>query len=122
MRSPRQTPAPGRGGRAVRAALRRGGLTWNGERAPPPLLVPRGTARARHYRWLGHYSYRLFLRDVLKRPTDLRPAALTRYVSPPVARRYLHFLAAARLVTRVGRSRYSLRDKRVGSFGGALAA
>ena len=53
------------GERAVRAALRRRGLVWSGERDPTPLLLPAGRTRERHYALLGHYSYRLFLRDVL---------------------------------------------------------
>jgi hypothetical protein len=104
----------------VRAALRRRGLEWNGERDPTPLLVPRGRARAQHYALLAHYSYRLFLRDVLKHAADVRLSLLTRYVSPAVARRYLRFLLAGGLVTRAGRGRYRLRDPRVVSFGGTL--
>jgi len=106
--------------RAVRAALRRRGLTWDGERDPTPLLVPRGTARARHYDLLGHYSYRLFLRDVLKHGDDLRPARLGRYVTATVAARYLRFLVGARLVERAAPGRYRLRDRRIVSFGGTL--
>jgi hypothetical protein len=104
----------------VRAALRRRGLAWNGERDPTPLLVPCGRQRARHYALLGHYSYRLFLRDLLKQRADLRPATLGRYVSEPGAARYLGFLARAGLVRRAGRGRYRLADERVVSFGGTL--
>jgi hypothetical protein len=105
--------------RAVQAALHRRGLAWHGERDPTPLLVPTGRARVRHYELLGHYSYRLFLRDVLKRPTNLRPAALSRYVSAAVAARYLRFLAGARLVIRDAGG-FRLRDRRIVSFGGTL--
>src|SRR4029453_2586642 len=86
----RGTPALTAADGAVRDALRRRGLRWNGERDPTPLLVPRtAAARARHPELLGHYSYRLFLRDVLKQPADLHPARLARYVTPAVAARYL---------------------------------
>ncbi len=108
------------GARAVRAALRRRGLFWEGERDPTPLLVPDGVARDRHYDLLGHYSYRLFLRDVLKQRDDLRPARLRRYVGPPVATRYLRFLLDAGLVQRSGRGVYRLGDDRIVSFGGTL--
>jgi hypothetical protein len=118
-------PSPSRrrltaGEQVVRDALRRRGLRWNGERDPTPLLVPTGAARSRHYALLGHYSYRLFLRDVLRRPTDLRAAALTRYTTAAVAARYLRFLVTARLVEPSGRGRYGLRDRRIVSFGGTL--
>jgi hypothetical protein len=108
------------GERAVRATLRRRGLAWNGERDPTPRLVPRAPHRARHYTLLGHYSYRLFLRDVLKQRADLRPATLGRYVSPPVVARYLRFLVGAGLLRHAGRGRYRLADERVVSFGGTL--
>ena len=104
----------------MQSALRRRGLAWHGERDPTPLLVPRGRARTHHYRLLGHYSYRLFLRDVLKHRDDLRPAALARYVTPAVARRYLRVLAAAGLVAPRTRGAYRLRDPRIVSFGGTL--
>src|SRR5206468_10486945 len=106
------------GARAVRAALRRRGLSWEGERAPTPLLVPVGAARDRHYDLLGHYSYRLFLRDVLKQRDDLRPARLRRYVGPPVAARYLRFLLDARLVQPRVRRVYRLADDRIVPFRG----
>ena len=105
----------------MRAALRRRGLAWNGERDPTPLLVPRGRpARERHGVLLRHYSYRLFLRDVLKHRTALRLGLLTRYASRAVAARYLRFLVDAGLVARVGRGAYRLRDARISSFGGTL--
>src|SRR5439155_467339 len=83
-------------------------------------LVPDGAARDHHYDLLGHYSYRLFLRDVLKQRDDLRPARLERYVGPPVAARYLRFLVDAGLVRRAGRGVYRLCDDRIVSFGGTL--
>jgi hypothetical protein len=115
----RQAPLDG-DALAVRAALRRRGLVWSGERDPTPPLVPAGRTRERHYQLLGHYSYRLFLRDVLKHAADLRVAVLTRYVTPAVARRYLRVLVGARLLARIARGRYRLRDRRIASFGGTL--
>ena len=105
----------------VRAALRRRGLRWDGQRDPTPLLVPRArAARERHEALLRHYSYRLVLRDVLKHRHELGPRDLVRYASRAVAGRYLRFLVEAGLVVRVGPGRYRLRDARVSSFGGTL--
>jgi hypothetical protein len=119
VRAKRRAPS-NTGELAVRAALRRRGLTWDGERDPTPLLVPAGRARERHYELLGHYSYRLFLRDVLRHGDDLRLAHLGRYVTRAVAARYLRFLLGARLIARAGPGRYRLRDRRIVSFGGTL--
>ncbi len=115
------TPAPSEGELVVRAALRRRGLRWQGERDPTPLLVPKQKRwRDRHYQLLGHYSYRIFLRDVLKHRDALAPRTLARYASAAVAARYLRFLEAACLVERAAPMRWHLRDPRIVSFGGTL--
>jgi hypothetical protein len=106
--------------RTVRDALRRRGLCWSGARDPTPLLVPRGAGRSRHLALLAHYSYRLFLRDVLKHRDDLRTVRLARYVTPVVAARYLRVLAGARVVIPTGPGRWRIRDPRIVSFGGTL--
>jgi hypothetical protein len=103
----------------IRAALRRRGLPWNGQRDTSPLLLPEGPARERHYRLLAHYSYRLFLRDVLKHRAELRLAYLTRYAGAAAARRYLRFLVRGGLVHAVARGRYRLSPD-VRSFGQTL--
>src|SRR5437773_7920539 len=61
-------PALDAGGRAVRAALRRRGLFWEGEHDPTPLLVPDRAARDRHYDPLGPYAYPPLPPHVLKHP------------------------------------------------------
>ncbi len=104
----------------VRAALGRRGFVWNGQHDPSPLLLPAARLRVRHYGLLGHYSYRLFLRDVLKHRIDLRVQTLARYASTAVTRRYLGFLVQARLVQRTTPGRYRLRAPGVTSFGQTL--
>ena len=106
--------------RRVQAALRRRGLRWDGERDPTPILLPAGRLAHEQYRLLGHYSYRLFLRDVVKHRRDLRAAGLVRYVTPDVAARYLRFLVRARILRASGRGAHRLRDERIVSFGGTL--
>ena len=104
----------------VRAALRRRGLVWDGQRDSTPFLVPAGRPRERHYALLGHYAYRLFLRDVIKHRGDLRLDLLTRYASRKVAAGYLRFLVRAGVVDLVSRGRYRLRMPGVTSFGQTL--
>ena len=88
---------------ALRAALRRRGLVWrkvvhNGCLAPRPAV-----ARDGFYDLMRHYSFRLFLRDVIRHRDDLRVEYLGRYCSADVARRYLDWLRAHRMVRQVGR-------------------
>jgi hypothetical protein len=116
----RRTPLLEADALTVRAALGRRGLVWNGQRDPTPLLLPGPRLRESHYELLGHYAYRLFLRDVLKHRADLRIEALARYATATVTRRYLGFLTRAQLVERTGRRRYRLRAPGVTSFGQTL--
>src|SRR5207253_9332293 len=89
-------PHLGPGEEAVRAALRRRGLSWNGERDPTPLLVPRlRDARERHATLLRHYPYRLFLRDVLQHRPALRLGQLIRFACPRLGSRRRPFRALA---------------------------
>lgn len=104
----------------VRAALRRRGLIWDGQRDPSPLLVPKGRTREPHFELLGHYAYRLFLRDLLKHRTDLRLTHLTHYAGPDVVAAYLRFAVRAGLVRSVRRGRYRLSMTGVMSFGQTL--
>jgi hypothetical protein len=106
--------------REVRAALRRRGLEWRGERNATRLLVAAGRRAGRDYALLGHYSYRIFLRDVLRHRAELRTPLLVRYVSPELAARYLRHLVTAGLIERVGRGCYRVRDPAVVSFGPTL--
>ena len=54
------------------------------------------------YRLLQHYSFRLFLRDVIKHAERFGVPDLVRYCAPDSARRYLEFLRAHGLVRRIG--------------------
>ena len=105
---------------AISAALRRRGLVWDGQRDTSPLLLPDGRARDEHYRLLAHYSYRLFLRDLLKYREDLRLERLTRYANADTAAGYLRILRRARLVQPGQGGVYRLLASGVTSFGPTL--
>src|SRR5574340_776987 len=102
----------------IRQALRRRGLA--AKRAlHEQTLVPRSAAaRQEFYRLLRHYSFRLFLRDVIKRADGFGVDDLTRYCSPAVARRYLRWLVERGVAQPRGR-RYRLGAP-VRSFGPTL--
>lgn len=88
---------------ALRRALRRRGLVWK-KVLHDGALMPRGAAaREEFYQLLRHYSFRLFLRDVIKHAERFTAADLVRYCSPGVARRYLSWLVDRKLVQVTGR-------------------
>lgn len=106
--------------RVVRYALRRRGVRC-GPGRHLGALVPRSAARREAlYELLKRYSFRLFLRDLIKLRRGARAAELTRYCSLPTAQRYLRSLRAIGLV-RVDRGgRFHLRTRGVHSFGPTL--
>lgn len=88
---------------AMRQALRRRGLVWK-------KVLHDGCVRPRTrqgqdeiYQLLRHYSFRLFLRDVIKHRQRFGIGELQRYCSATSARRYLQWLVDHRVVQRRGR-------------------
>ena len=85
---------------ALHQALRRRGLLLKSE-IHEHTLVPRPAAtREEFYALLRHYSFRLFLRDVIKHGDNFTVDDLTRYCSRPVAVRYLGWLLRRKLARR----------------------
>jgi hypothetical protein len=87
----------------VRCALRRRGFVVKSELHNGCLLPRAAAARAEFYLLLRRYSFRLFLRDVIKGRDGCVLADLVRYCSTPVARRYLQWLLDHGLVRRTRR-------------------
>jgi hypothetical protein len=88
---------------AVRQALRRRGLVLKSELHEGCMLPRAATAQAAFYLLLRHYSFRLFLRDVIKYRDAFTLADLVRYCSPATARRYVQRLLEHHLIQRSGR-------------------
>lgn len=86
----------------LRLALRRRGLTWKKVLHDGCILPRARDAQEDFYQLLRHYSFRLFLRDVIKHRDRFTLADLTRYCSPASARRYLQWLLEHKLVRRTG--------------------
>ncbi len=101
----------------LRQGLRRRGLVLKRE-LHDGCVLPGAAARAEYYARLRHYSFRLFLRDVIKHRDGFGVADLVRYCSPAVARRYLRWLCAHGLVRARGRRFSLVSDAR--SFGPTL--
>lgn len=84
----------------------------------PPDLPPELTLR--FYERLKKYSFRLFLRDLVKIESPFCPDDLTRYCSGPVAAEYIRFLNATATVVPVKGDQYRLNRPGISSFGPTL--
>ena len=83
------------------------------------LLVPEEPFRDSFYELLKKYSFRLFLRDVIKHQDRFTPEQVTRYSTARVIRSYLGHLRDIRLITE-GAAGYVLSRRPVTSFGPTL--
>jgi hypothetical protein len=68
------------------------------------LLLPGSEFLDEYYRMLQKYSFRLFLRDVVKHQNSFTVRKVTRYASPQVTREYVHFIVRVGLAEKRGRS------------------
>ncbi len=105
-------------GEGLRHALRRRGLRWKKVLHDGSLLPATVAGQEQFYELLRHYSFRLFLRDVIKHGDRFELGDLVRYCSPQSARRYLQWLQRHGLVRRRG-SGFRLTHA-VASFGPTL--
>ena len=99
--------------------LRRRGFTVFKKEPPAGLLVPDPAFHGSFYEMLHKYSFRLFLRDIIKHQDRFTLEQLTRYSSARVVRSYLNYLLEIRLA-REGAAGYVLSRRPVTSFGPAL--
>lgn len=106
--------------RFVRHALRRRGIRCGPGRHEGALLPRSAAGRDTLYRLLARYSFRLFLRDLIRLRGGARPAELTHYCSLPTARRYVRSLQDIGLVNASRGGRFQLRQRDVHSFGPTL--
>ncbi|MBI5195296.1 MAG: hypothetical protein HZA10_03120 [Nitrospirae bacterium] len=87
------------------------------------LLVPSNTALLRQfYAHLKKYSFRLFLRDVIKWQESFSVKDVARYATEEVTRRYAGFLVKARLAESLkeNKERYHFIKRPIKSFGETL--
>ncbi|MFQ5667646.1 MAG: hypothetical protein ACE5I7_14635 [Candidatus Binatia bacterium] len=89
--------------RELRHALRRRGLVWKKALHEGCVVPPTAKAQEELYQLLQHYSFRLFLRDVIKHRERFGLADLLRYCSPASGRRYLRWLRDHKLVRGTGK-------------------
>ncbi|GIW42424.1 MAG: hypothetical protein KatS3mg076_3001 [Candidatus Binatia bacterium] len=104
----------------VLCALRRRGIPSRSRRAEPILLPNSERRRSVFYDLLRHYSFRLYLRDLIRLREGAPLPALARYCSARVAERYTGELERLGLVRRTPEGLVRLRRQDIASFGPTL--
>ncbi len=98
--------------------LRRRGFQIYKKEPSEDLLIPGNEDLDFYYRMLHKYSFRLFLRDVIKHQDFFRLEDVTRYATANVTRGYLKYLADTGLIVKSGGG-YLLK-RHIKSFGETL--
>jgi len=99
--------------------LKRRGFTIYRKEPSDDLLVPYEKYAAPFYNKLKKYSFRLFLRDVIKHQDSFTLEKVTRYATKEVSAQYIDFLLKAGLAESFGKG-YRLSKRPLKSFGETL--
>ena len=107
----------------LRRALRARGMRVHRQDPDEGLLFSPAASpheRTTLYELLKHYSFRLFLRDVISNKDAFRAEEVVRYCSPETARRYGASLCELKLAEPLGEGRFRLVNRSLYSFGPTL--
>lgn len=99
--------------------LKRRGFQIFSQEPAEDLLLPSKRSLGKFYAMLGKYSFRLFLRDVIRHQEFFTKEMVTRYATAGVTGQYVEFLLSLRLITPKGIG-YAVAGTHVRSFGGTL--
>jgi hypothetical protein len=99
--------------------LKRRGFKVFKQNPPEDLLLPSDEFLDEYYRMLHRYSFRLFLRDIIKHQHFFQAENVTRYASADVTADYLRYLLSIGVITETGNG-YHLTKSPVKSFGETL--
>lgn len=101
------------------ALLKRRGFRIYRQEPSDDLLVPADTFIDGYYEMLKRYSFRPFLRDVIKHQRSFTPAQVTRFATKKVTGEYLDYLSGIGMALAEGSS-YRLDCRPIRSFGATL--
>jgi hypothetical protein len=99
--------------------LKRRGFTIYKKEPDDNLLLPSDEFLIEYYRMLHKYSFRLFLRDVIRQQNSFNLENVSRYATPSVTKDYLDYLQSIKLVKKIGKS-YAVTKGSITSFGETL--
>ncbi len=105
---------------AVRYALRRRGIRCGRARHRGVIAPRTRRGEAKLYELLKRYSFRLFLRDLIRLRAGASLPELTHYCSLETVERFMEALCDIGLVRRARGGRFRLRDQTIHSFGPTL--
>jgi hypothetical protein len=103
----------------LEAMLKRRGFTIYKKEQSDDLLLPDKKYTARYYNKLKKYSFRLFLRDIIKNQDYIIPERVTRFATREVSVKYIDFLLITGIIERY-RNGYRLINRPIKSFGKTL--
>lgn len=103
----------------LRILLRRRGFKIYKMEPREDLLIPEDRFIDGYYRFLHKYSFRLFLRDVIKYQDGFTLKDVTRYATSEVTGDYILYLLDIDLIERMN-DRYCLKKRPIKSFGPTL--
>ena len=84
------------------------------------LVIPETTRINGFYKKLLHYSFRIFLRDVIKHQEKFSVKDVAKYASPEVTENYIRFMVEIGLVEPLGKEIFRLIRRPIRSFGVTL--
>ena len=84
------------------------------------LVIPETTHIKDFYKKLLHYSFRIFLRDVIKHQEKFSVKNVAKYASPEVTEDYIRFMVEIGLVEPLGKEIFRLIRRPIRSFGVTL--
>jgi hypothetical protein len=99
--------------------LKRRGFRIFKQTPPEDLLLPAKESLDGYYRMLHRYSFRLFIRDVIKHQDFFKAENVTRYATAGVTADYLRYILSIGVIAETGDG-YQLARRPVRSFGETL--
>ncbi|MBI4691224.1 MAG: hypothetical protein HY754_13320 [Nitrospirae bacterium] len=84
------------------------------------LVIPSKKSLNDYYEMLRRYSFRLFIRDVIKHQESFIKEQVAKYATSEVTGLYIDFLKSIKLIETAGRQRFRLRKRPIKSFGETL--
>lgn len=105
----------------VEDMLKRRGMVIFKKETRGDLLLPIDTSEEeRFYEKMKKYSFRLFLRDIIKHQKEFSLRDLVHYITEEIAREYLDYCIKCGIVTTLEENRFSLARATIKSFGSTL--